>query len=344
MKLHIVAHHGSPLGVTEKSIYGDGVQLGVGGSELYLLTMCRAWKEAGHDVTLYNNPRERGASCFEQKNLTEFDPEEWRDVLIIFRAENPRTVAAKCGRKIFWSCDQFTVGNFYELARRVDKVVTISPFHQEYFRTRYNIENSVVIDIPVREWDYAGVSVEKDPMQVLFCSVPDRGINELARIWGPVTEEVPEAKLHITSDYRLWDAGLSANISLKHKIKFTSFPNVTYHALVPRPKLIELQIQSAIQLYPCTYEELFCISTAECCYAGAYPITSTCGALATTNLGTKIGFPIGDKEIREFVDKTIHCLKNQETCLGCGSAVQEQAKERFSIRKAIQKWDEVIHE
>ena len=40
--IHVLANDGSPLGVTEKSIFGEDGRVGVGGAELALLTMCRS--------------------------------------------------------------------------------------------------------------------------------------------------------------------------------------------------------------------------------------------------------------------------------------------------------------
>jgi len=72
MIIDIITNDGSPLEVTESSITGEDGRKGVGGAELALLTMCRAWHEAGHDVTLYNNPK-NGESIFKQRKIEEFN-------------------------------------------------------------------------------------------------------------------------------------------------------------------------------------------------------------------------------------------------------------------------------
>lgn len=338
--IHVLCADGSPLGVHEQTIYGDGVQLGCGGSELFMLTMCRAWKEAGHEVVLYNNPRADWKSCFEQKSLDEFDGRHERDYLIIFRSPNNRIENAK-GKKIWLSCDQYTAGSFKQFAQKVDQIVTISPYHAQFFLDNYGIENTTTIDIPVREWDYAGVRVERNPLQVLFCSVPDRGSNELLQVWEIVTKEMPEAQLHITSDYRLWDANIGAGISLPWRLKFAHFNNVTYHALVTRNELVKLQLQSSIHLYVCTYEELFCISAAETQYAGCVPVTSDAGALRTTNMGIVIP---GDarENIQIFADKTLSLLRKSNLMREIGLSIQDEAHRRFGLKKILQIWDERV--
>ena len=68
--------------------------------------------------------------------------------------------------------------------------------------------------------------------------------------------------------------------------RWHSMGNVSYFGALPRIRYIEELMKSQILLYPCNYDELFCVSVAEAQYAGAYPITSATGALPTTNMGT----------------------------------------------------------
>src|SRR5512138_1469410 len=124
--LHVLANDGSPLHVTEASIWGKDHRLGVGGAELALLTMCRGWHDRGYDVTLYNNPDNPENSVFCQKTLDEFNPQDKRDCLIVFRSPNRRVPDSRDYPVYWWSCDQFTVDDFKEYSKHVNKIVTIS--------------------------------------------------------------------------------------------------------------------------------------------------------------------------------------------------------------------------
>lgn len=341
MKIHILTVMGSPQKVTEETIYGDGTQLGVGGAELALLTMCAEWSRRGHDVTLYNNPRKYGASSFKQEPETYFDPNEDRDILIYFRGPNKRGLEAK-GKKVWWSCDQQTVGDYPQLAREVAEVVTISKFHAKYFESRYGISDTITIDCPVRVSDYEIIE-PRNPLQVLFCSIPDRGLEQLAGVWKLVTEQVPDAQLHITSDWRLWDATLSPAMVAKYRIKFAGFDNVNYHSLVTRQELIKLQYQSSVHLYPCIYDELFCISSAECQYAGAYPITSGTGALATTNMGYISPLdPKSDLGMEDLAKETIYSLQHQDLLSVRRDDIISKAHNRFSVSSIADIWEKEV--
>ena len=242
MRIDVLCNDGSPLGVTEKSIFGEDGRMGVGGAELALLTLCRAWHDAGHEVTLYNSPDAQGSSVFLQKPIESFSPQAPRDVLIVFRSPNTRIINEKSvsGLKIWWSTDQRTVGNFSEFAGQVDKIVTISPYHSQYFSDVYGINNTIPIDLPVRTWEYEQ-SVKKIPYRCIYNSMPDRGVTKLATLWGRIVEAVPEASLVITSDWRLWTKWAHVGLIENFKAAFAKLENVEYVAAVNRKQLITLE-------------------------------------------------------------------------------------------------------
>jgi len=342
MKIDVICNDGSPLGVVEDDIYGKiPPRLGVGGAELALLTMCSAWRYFGHDVTLYNNPRELNRSSFEQKFISEFNPNDERDILIIFRSPNPLAINSK-GKKIWWSCDQFTVGNFKEFSKSVDKIVTISRYHSEYFRKMYGIIDTESIDLPVRTWEYPH-QTEKISHRCIFTSIPDRGILPLYDAWNLILKEVPDASLVITSDWRLWVDWANDEMTKEYRLKFARIPNVTYLGAVNRKRLIEEQSRAQIHLYPCIYDELFCISVAESQVAGVLPITSGMGALSTTNMGIILhGNPKEPSWIENFVRITIESMTNPMT-YEKSKNLQEVAMKRFSLDTIMKKWEEVFY-
>lgn len=342
MKIDILTNDGSPLGVTLQSLHGEDGRIGVGGAESALLTMCEAWHKEGYEVTLYNNPDTDG-SPFQQKRIDEFCPEDNRDYLIVFRSPNPRIYDAK-GKKIWWSCDQHTIGNFAEFARSVDKIVTISRFHAKYFQDVYDIRGTVTIDLPVRTWEYKE-KVEKIPKRCIFTSVPDRGVMNLHAAWPLIVQEVPDASLVITSDHRLWNRNFGIEVLLPWKLRYSHVQNVTYLGAVTRKQLVEEQLKADLYTYPCTYDELFCIACAEAQVAGAFPITSTQGALNSTNMGMVIsGNPNDPKWIEVFVSKIVEFLKDSVKLKERQARIQDLALKRFNINRIMEQWEEFVFE
>jgi glycosyltransferase involved in cell wall biosynthesis len=214
----------------------------------------------------------------------------------------------------------------------VNKVVTISPFHANYFDTTYGIKNTTVIDLPVRSEDYLE-DVDKDLNQVIFCSIPDRGLVQLAQIWNMISSRVPQATINITSDWRLWDANFNVNYVQRYRILFSGFKNVEYHSAVCRTDLVKIQQRSAIHLYPCTYDELFCIAVAETQYVGCVPVTTHTGALETTNMGYK------SDDMNELAEQTVWLLDHPKEHQVQIDLTRQLAANRFSPDRIAALWD-----
>lgn len=344
MKIELLANDGSPLGVIPPDIYGKGT----GGAELAMMSLMTALAQQGHEVVVYNNPvNPANYDGVEYLPLAAFDICHQRDVLIIYRSPNARVEwnrVPKSQRVIWWSTDQYTIGDFSELGSRVDHIVTISPFHKAYFENRYGLPSAkiTVIDIGVRLWDYA-INVEQNPYQLIFCSVPDRGLKNLSTVWDKIKADVPEATLVVTSDYTLWGSANPGN--QKHRVNFLHKEGVNFLGKVPRAELVKLQMSSFIQSYPCTYDELFCISVAECQVAGVFPITSQKGALQTTNtLGTKIpGDPDSPEFMKTFTQLVIDGLTRDRAEIEAGRERRiKLARKRFSFDHIVPQWEAIF--
>jgi len=341
MKIEILCNDGSPLGVTSKTIWGDKWRIGVGGAELALITMCEQWTKEGHKVVLYNDPMEIGVSPFEQRRRNEFEPTGERDVLIVFRSPNVRAIPAN-GLKVWWSTDQYTVGDFAQFAPFMDKVVCISPFHAEHFEKAYNITGVEAIDLPVRMDDYHEHSfpIVKIPNRLIFTSIPDRGLENLWRQWKYIVQNVKDASLVITSDYRLWGAGSNNE---KHKARWLAHDNVRFKGAIPRTEFIEEQLKAQVHLYPCNYEELFCIAIAESQYAGAYTVTSAIGSLKTTNMGKILNVDPNDpRNDIHFTEYIIELLQDQDELQRKQLDLHIKAKDRFAPDIISKQWMEKI--
>lgn len=337
MKIEILCGEGSPDGVHISDIHGKNGRIGVGGAELALLTMCEAWAKAGREIVLYNNPK-RQDGAFEQRPVASFDKHGKRDILIVFRQPTQKIIDAN-GKKIFWSCDQYTVGDFRHFAQFCDKVVTISPYHSTYFARQYEIRKSIPIDLPVRSWEY-GTNVEKVPNRLIFTSVPDRGLHQVHRIFPRIRNEVPDVSIVITSDYRLW--GIQSPNNANFVQMFMRQPGVEFLGAVQRDRLILEQQKAQIHFYPGVYEELFCIAVAESQVAGALPITSTTGALETTNMGVLINGNPNDTNVQDaFLRSTISYLRNPQLS-EIQKTLRENAMKRFSIENIMLQWDEKV--
>lgn len=346
MKIDVFCNDGSPLKVIPPDVYGWGV----GGAELAMITWAETMVKRGHQVRIYNDPeREADFDGVSYLQKARFIPGDSRDVFIAFRSPNQHLTHTKAGMKIHWSCDQWTVGNFAtDIFPHVDRVVCISPFHVNYHRIHYGIEPPKIgyIDLGVRLQDYS-LKTEKIEGRCIFCSVPDRGLKTLARLWPKIKEQAPYASLVITSDYRLWGKQQGAN-NHQHRMQWLHLPDVAFLGKVERHELARQQAQAVCMPYPMTIgngvvEELFCISAAECQVAGAIPVTTTFGALQTTNQwGVQIGgLPIGSDFDNAYVQAVVDILEMKPSVR---KGIMKAARERFDWDSICERWERLITE
>lgn len=338
MIIDVLTNDGSPLGVMPSDVFGSNGRIGVGGAELALFTMCEAWVNEGHRVRLYNNPR-LPSETLEQLPLDAFHKRDRRDHLIVFRSPNIRAEGAT-GQRIWWSCDQKTVGDFQAFSAHVHKVVVISEFHRRHFQQTYGIRNTLVIDLPVRTCEYADTpSPPKTPRQLLFSSVPARGLSIVAAIYPAIHRAVPDVSLVVTSDYRLWGGGPN-NEHFREVL--AALPNVRFLGAVPRDRLVDAQRRSDVLLYPCIFPELFCLAVAEAQVSGALPITSDMGALGTTNMGIVVtGTPQGLGWREMFVGTVVSYLTNPQLSK-IQTKIQARAIARFNVETVSRQWHERV--
>lgn len=340
MKIDVYCNDGSPIGIIPDDIYGNGV----GGAELSLMTWAEHMAARGHRISIYNNPKVagvyNGVEYMPQKELLN---DSNRDVLVVWRSPFQELKSLRGGLKIHWSTDQWTVGNYaVDILPYVDVVVTISPFHTKYYREHYNRPSIIPdanvshIDLGVRKIDYG--DIKKKRYEMIWASVPDRGLDLLLRTWGKIVERVPQAHLSITSDYTLW--GGKAIGARTYKPKWARYSSsVDYLSAVTRKKLTQLQLEADIALGSFTYDELFCISSAEAQYAGAVSITSDRGALPTTNMS---GVVIPMNQILRVLPDKIEEIYNGGKIGETQMLAHEYAKRRFDWDYICSKWEDVL--
>jgi len=340
LSIDLYANDGSPIGIQPPDIYGRGV----GGAELSMMTWAETMAARGHRVRVYNNPPRPddygGVVYLPQK---EFNPSEYRDVFIVYRSPNPYVKISNAGVRLHWSTDQYTIGDFgKDVFPYVDRVVCISPYHVQYHKGRYGVADDKIgyFDLGVRLKDYPD-DVDKIEGRCIFCSVPDRGQDILRTLWPRVLEAAPHASLVITSDYTLWG---SSPLDHNHRLRWIGQEGVTYAGKVSRHELTLLQTQAELHTFPCTYEELFCISAAECQTAGALPITTDIGALPSTNQWGEVlpGAPIDVNWQRRYAEMVANYLNDRDCLAERAGKAREGARTRFDWETICDQWEHLI--
>lgn len=339
--IDVLCNDGSPLGISPDTIWSRGV----GGAELSLMTWAEEMGSRGHAVTIYNDPDREGFHgnvCYSPKGAWRVKRPD-RDVLLLWRSPHKDLRRSTAGLKVWWSTDQYTVGDFREdILPFVDWTVCISPYHRDYHIERYGADQkrTIFIDLGVRLMDYDalydGAPPERVPGRCLYCSVPDRGLDVLHLAWPKIRELRPDAELIITGDYTLWGAQPG---DMQHRLKWLHTEGVQYKGAVNRRDLMHYQMTSQVHSYPCTYEELFCISAAECQVAGAMPVTTEVGALQTTNQwGLRVPGSPGDKGwLDSFASAVVQAMDMPTT------AMRYDSRMRFGWAGICDRWERVLN-
>lgn len=316
---------------------------GIGGSEASLVLLAREFALAGWLTEVYTTTpvagRFRGVWY---KNITDFRHWEYTDVFVQFRSPHFKLPYVNAVHKIFWSCDQYTAGYWpNDTFPYVQDIVAISPFHGNYIKTHYKTD-STVIELGINVDDYKD-PLEKIDGKLLFCSVPHRGLKHLAYLFPAIKEKYPSAELYITSDYRLW--GLDHPDNHKYMEEFLKIEGVHFLGMVPREELVYHQKSAELLIYPCEYEECFCISAIECIAAGAIPITTDLAALTTTVADSGIlisnspGHPQYDKM---FVSSVVELLSNKDKASTLRKKGITRALSKYSFRRVFEDWMALI--
>lgn len=321
---------------------------GVGGAEASLILLARAFAKTGWQTEIYNTTLKTGKfRGVEYHNITEFRREDFCDVFVLFRVPDRILPYVNAITKVFWSCDQYTAGNWKtEIFPYVDKVVAISPYHANYVDMVYGpIKNKLqVLELGVNIEDYKK-EVTKVPNKLIFCSVPRRGLEHMARLFPAIKEEIPDAQLYITSDYTLW--GLHYPDNQEFKDMLASREGVHFLGKISRKELIEHQMTAEVMAYPCTYEECFCIAAMECIAAGAIPVTTKIGALKSTVGESGIllsNFPGTAEYDKQFISSVVKLLKNKEYAQKLRLEGRKRAEQHYSWDKVAQNWINMVDE
>lgn len=327
---------------------GDWEGKGVGGAEASLILLARSFAKAGWRTEIYNNTRKIGTfNGVEYHNIFEFNPAIYCDVFVLFRQPESFIEYVNAVMKIFWSCDQYTTGNWKkDTIPYVDKVITISPYHKNYVDMVYGpIKHKIeMVELGINIKDYEK-KLEKVPGKLIYCSVPGRGLKYLSYLFPRIKDKIPNATLYITSDYRLW--GVESPQNGDYRASLGNIPGVHFLGKIPRKELVYHQKTAEVMAYPCDYEECFCVSAMECIAAGAIPVTTDVGAMKSTVSDSGIvlsnipSYPSYDKN---FIASAVNLLTDRESAEKLREDGWKRVVEKYDWDKVLNKWLKIIND
>jgi hypothetical protein len=137
----------------------------------------------------------------------------------------------------------------------------------------------------------------KTKYQCLYASSPDRGFDELVRLWPEVVEREPEATLIVTY-------GIEPDTIDKRDM-----PNTMFLGKVDDQLMNQLFRTSDFWLHPCIGGELFCMSAVKAQVAQAIPVVYPTMALAET---VRYGIRCDKYNFVDRLVESMHDYKHQK--------------------------------
>jgi glycosyltransferase involved in cell wall biosynthesis len=134
----------------------------------------------------------------------------------------------------------------------------------------------------------AGEGITRDPLEVLHCASPDRGLDVFLDLWPRVLARVPEAKLTIAYGWELFDKyGGSPALKAKIQAQIARVNELAQREAVTMRRLSRLANHQALHrasvyAYWCTGGEQFGLTALKAQLAGCVPVVKPWGALHET--------------------------------------------------------------
>lgn len=199
--------------------------------------------------------------------------------------------------------DTGPVGNIIVNDPALRSVVCLSPWHSALIIQTFNgLKDKVKtlgygIDSEVRY-----VPREKKRHSFVFSSFPNRGLKELLEMWPRVKAALPDATLEVFCNLQHeFVRRVSAEYMAEVDRLLLLMEGVTVRGWVSKPELAEAYGKADYWLYPCVFEETFCLTALEAVSCGAVGIAPPLAALQHMPLC----FVEGDAKTREWADAAL---------------------------------------
>ena len=239
-----------------------------------------------------------------------------------------------------------------EIASQIDAFIVLSQWHAGFIKRTYpfmkdceviDFDNNKLLyndDVIVEQWHtdkkayklpkmaiigngldterFENLTEERIPHRFLWCSSPDRGLEQVLEMWPLIKEKLPDAELKIFYGWEYFDSmlGIPAYRVFKEKIrKLVQQDGTEWCGRIGQEQLAKEMMKADIMLYPPPHEfrETYGITFLECQAAGTIVFYRQNGALGET-IGNR-GIPLAnDMSKEDIVCKIVETIGNKELC------------------------------
>ena len=146
----------------------------------------------------------------------------------------------------------------------------------------------------------------------------DRGLDILLYIWPDILDVYPDAVLHITYGWDLFDKAFHNNperqVWKRNMVSLMNQKGIVYHGRVGKQELKSVRQQCGIWAYPTYFQEINCITALECQMDGVVPVVMELAALKeTVQSGIKVRGDIRNPEIvKQYTKELINMMGDKK--------------------------------
>lgn len=304
---------------------------GIGGSEVWQISLARELDKLGYRVTSFADCEtelmDGDIQWIPYTQYPKWAEQHWTDYAILSRTTDPLRFPLRAGKVFVMIHDVWLLSDRNQLfLDRVNKFCALSQWHLDFASDYHKIpkEKMVITSNGIDPARFDSIKVDRHPFRFHWSSSLDRGLDNVLYLWPFIKNEIPGAELHVF--YGTWNwrqsciqkndqEGLKKIDALE--VAMTQ-PGVFNHGRINQRQLAEEICKSSLWLYPTWFSESFCITAIECQYAGVPVIASKYGGLTTTLGDSAILLGNGDaqwaytKEGREaFYNETVSMLRDR---------------------------------
>jgi len=273
---------------------GNSIKTGVGlgGAETSGVKIAEEMVKLGYKVMVFADTDERVTiNDVEYMKLTDYEgfiKTHHIDVLVVLRFSQAIKYGYNIKSVYLWLQDIDFIGDKFQYHDSLKGIITLCNTHAEYFRKKHLPESLYHIVKVIGN----GVDLDrfhdlnekrKIKNRFIYSSCPTRGLEYLLEIWNDIKKIIPDAKLHIYSDFDNNYAQKFESIQkLGKEIKTKKYTerDIVYCGRVDQNKLAKEIMLSEYWLYPTAFPETYCITALEMMAGGVTPICSDYWALS----------------------------------------------------------------
>lgn len=197
----------------------------------------------------------------------------YTDLLIVMRESSQLSYLKHIRNVYFWVHDLQPIGDDFQTGPALRGIVLLTNFHKKKVQSTFSIPDSMIRIIGnTIQPNPSLLKIEKKPLQFIYASSPDRGLDTLVRVFQKFIVQFPTATLVIY-----------ANSFLVSAYAMEIIKNDPIHFIL-RDRVGPDQIQAAYAeseywLYPTHFEETYCITALEAQYYKCICVTTSVGSL-----------------------------------------------------------------